>query len=121
MDNQKKDLRLHKLVQIDKLEASTMYEGKWVANISIEGILKDRFFISEKQARSIERCKRYKDAFCVMDHAPEKGPRFVFASTNADWLCTTFEARRDTPAVAAAVETVKPMPYTEMTEADLPF
>lgn len=121
MDNQvKKDLRLHTITQVDKIEPSTMYQGKYVIELRIEGVLKDRFFVSEKQARSVERVRRSKESFCVIDHGPEKGPRFVFASSNPEWLVNTFQATKETPVIADAIKAVAEMPAT-MVEADLPF
>lgn len=92
MEDRPKDLKLHPITQIDGVEKSTMYEGKWVVNLNVDGVLRNRWFVSEKQARSVDRCRRKEKSFCVLDHANERGPRFVFASDNADWLIETFKA-----------------------------
>lgn len=98
-----------------------MYAGKFVAYLIVDGLPEQRFFCSEKQARSLQRVQYKDEAFAVLEHnnPKAKGPRFVFASDNATWLHGAFldkqPAAAPQPAPAAAPEPAF------MSEDDLPF
>lgn len=108
---------------------SDKYEGKWVLDMTVDGIKRDRFFVSEKQAKSVIRVQNRPERFVVVDIAPEKGARFVFASDNPQWLTSTFGKDKSIKPLSVTAESLQPVNpprdkgYTaqEFTEQDLPF
>lgn len=124
-------LKLCRINRISLIAPSDKYEGKWVVDLNINGVEKDRFFVSEKQARSVVRVQQRPVAYCLLDFAPVKGPRFVFASDNKTWLCDTFGKGKEIPSLSLTEELkdsnnskpVIPVGYTAQSfnEEDLPF
>ena len=138
-DNQKswKDRPPSKLrcyrFRVDSLEASTRFEGRWVALGALgEEARPVKFWISQKQAGSIQRSLDGEQLLCVVDVADPEKTRFVWASDNREWLESRFLADRmaqkeeEKPAqVAAPKKALKPYNPPpnrfESGEEDLPF
>jgi hypothetical protein len=139
---QKRELRLHKIDQVISVEPSSKYEGKMVVTLVLHKVTEPqgrRFFVSEKQANSVLRCADKPVSYCILDHANDKGPRFVFASSDPIWLTNSFinappkpytpKPKSDAPAMSMRMEMQQEEPrrpiYQEpprsFTEDDLPF
>jgi hypothetical protein len=123
-------------IKCHSLEASSKFEGKWIANISTPGEpFPSTYWMSHKQMTSIQRNLDKPVLFAVFDYSKDK-PRFVWASTDKAWLAGAFcadqpqEAQEATqpfetaPARVAAIKTKIAYPepvQREWTEEDLPF
>lgn len=116
-----RELRLHG-VTVDRIEASNNYPGRFVAFLSLDGLPDQKFWCSEKQARSLQRVQYKEKAYAVIEYGNPKGPRFVFASDNATWLHGAFIDKAQQAAPAPVAPLVQTMPEPKfMSEDDLPF
>lgn len=117
--------KVHK-IRVDSLEASTKFEGKWVAMLAREEEQEsNRYWMSHKQMTSIHKnLDRPGTLYAAFDYSGPKGPRFIWASTDLAWLSDAF-LKTDTAVKAAQVITqLKPAPEIsgrEWSEEDLPF
>lgn len=114
-------------IRVDSIEASTKFEGKWVAMLALDGEREaQRFWMSHKQMTSIHRNLDKGTLFAAFDYDAPKGPRFIWASTDTAWLEKAFL----TPTIAnkaeqiqSIVNTIKAQPVVESSVDfdDLPF
>jgi hypothetical protein len=91
-----KKLRLYTL-RVDRIEASSKYEGKWVVNGSVANMKAEhdstpvKLWMTHKQANSIQRnLDSPRGLFAVLDVVNAEKPRFVWASGDQAWLAKAF-------------------------------
>lgn len=92
-------LSIHRL-RVDTIEASTRFEGRWVCQGSLDDSRPIKFWMSFKQAGSINKNLDAETLYCVVDHGDPEKPRFVWASNALEWLQNSF--LKDKPAESPA-------------------
>jgi hypothetical protein len=100
-------LKLYQL-RVDRLDASTKFEGRWVLNGVLIGasaaneVTPVKLWMSHKQAQSVHKNMDAKELYAVLDVIDAEKPRFVWASNNRVWLAQAFlknaEAALSNPA-----------------------
>lgn len=125
-------LEIHRL-RVDSIEASTRFEGRWVCQGALDDSRPIKFWMSFKQAGSINKNLDAETLYCVVDHGDPEKPRFVWASNALDWLQNSFIKDKPASAPAPAQEPkqafkkpaapARPMPPNrfETGEEELPF
>jgi hypothetical protein len=73
-------------IRVDSLEASTKFEGKWIAQAVVEGLGELKLWMSHKQAGSLHRNLDAAELWAVLDTGNPGKTRFVWASNNREWL-----------------------------------
>lgn len=104
-------LQIHKL-RVDSIEASTRFEGRWVCQGALDDSRPIKFWMSFKQAGSINKNLDAETLYCVVDHGDPEKPRFVWASNALDWLQNSFlkDKPAEAPVQAAPVKTAPKKP-----------
>jgi len=96
-------------IRVDSLEPSSKYEGKWIAQISLDGAeFTQTFWMSHKQMGSIQKNLDRPLLFAAFDYEPPKGPRFIWASSDKAWLTKAFLEPKE-----EQLEAVKPVSFEE--------
>lgn len=100
--------KLHR-IRVDSLEPSSKYEGKWIAQISLDGAeFTQTFWMSHKQMGSIQKNLDRPLLFAAFDYDAPKGPRFIWASSDRAWLTKAFLEPKEEQA-----EAPKPVSFEE--------
>jgi hypothetical protein len=105
-------------IRIDSLEASTKFEGKWVAQASVEHLGNLKLWMSHKQAGSLHRNLDAPELWAVIDTGNSEKPRFVWASNNREWLEGAFlkDSPKETKAPVAAPKAASKPTYVKATK-----
>ena len=111
-------------IRIDGIDRSK-FEGRYVAMLALDHAADSkRFWVSEKQKNCLEKNLDSITLFAAFDCSnTEKGPRFIWASTDRGWLTKAFidspPRPRPEPVKPHVVEAV--VPAVTWTEEDIPF
>ena len=91
-------------IRVDSLEASTKFEGKWVAQAYVDGLGELKLWMSHKQAGSLHRNLDAPELWAVLDTGNPAKARFVWASNNKEWLEGAFLSGKPREPQAQAVQ-----------------
>jgi hypothetical protein len=83
-------LRLYRL-RVDSLTEAKKWPGRYVVEGALgEKAQETKLWMSHKQALSVQKNLDADVLWCVVDVIDPAKPRFVWASNNREWLCTSF-------------------------------
>lgn len=117
--------KIHKIT-VGPLEAAKgKYEGKWIVTLSLDGGPAATYWMSHKQMTSVQKVLDKPVIFAAFDYekAEQYGkPRFIWATSDRQWLAKTFLGEADTFTVPPAEAKAKVQAIiNNITEEDIPF